>query len=108
MDPDQLKDEISRLGAQYRSLPTDELLGELRNIQDWVRSFLSEAQEDGNIKLGQQGLMLVVPFMFEIMDALYPKLEVLYGIHPITPKDGGKTRGQMVKTMMALFEKKVP
>lgn len=110
MDPmkkNEFKDAYARLQATYRSLPTDELLGELKNVGMWAKGFMRDNQDDK--ELTSQGLVLMFPFVMEILEALYPKLEVLYGIHATSPKDEGATRKQMVNTLLMLFEeKKVP
>lgn len=103
MDKNELLEGFHRVGASYRALPTDELLGELKHLQNWARGFMAQAVKADDKHLVGDGLVIVLPFVMELIDALLPKLEVLYGIHAIDAKDDGAVRKQVVEVLQTIL-----
>lgn len=107
MDHQELSNEFRRVGASYRDLPTDELLGELKHLQHWARGFMNDASKvEDDDHLMASGLMIIFPFVMELVDALLPKLEVLYGIHAIESKDND-VRKQVFNLVEGILKSKL-
>ena len=106
LSKEELKAGFERIGASYRALPTDELLGELKHLQRWTQDFVAEASKHPDKHLVGSGLLITMPFLMEALEALYPKLEVLFGIHPTDAKDNGMARKQVVDILTRILSER--
>lgn len=107
MEHQELSNQFRRVGASYRELPTDELLGELKHLQNWARGFMNDAAKvKDDEHLMASGLMVIFPFVMELVDALLPKLEVLYGIHAVESQDNA-VRQQVFTLVEGILKSKL-